>query len=72
MSHTTKANNRHRLHPTQCVECGRQLPKRAYRATCASCRKWAAGFVPGKRLIAVKRTPPHTEVRVIRTWECAA
>lgn len=30
--------------PRFCDGCGRQLPKRAYRKTCASCRKIAAGW----------------------------
>lgn len=29
---------------TFCAQCGRQMPKRAYRKTCASCRKIVAGW----------------------------
>lgn len=29
----------HKPRPTQCQECGRMLPKQAYRDVCATCRK---------------------------------
>ena len=37
-----KTNNIHKAHPTECDRCGRQLPKKAYRPICSSCRKQAA------------------------------
>lgn len=36
---TAKQNNRHKLRPTHCADCGRGLPRRAYRSECATCRK---------------------------------
>jgi LSD1 subclass zinc finger protein len=54
MAHTTKQNNNHKRHETQCQECGRMLPRQAYKVRCASCFKHERGLEHIRMAVGVR------------------
>jgi hypothetical protein len=46
MNKNRKQDNIHKAHPTECDQCGRRLPKRAYKRVCATCIKREQGRDP--------------------------